>query len=134
MLQRPDHFPSPYMHNLFFSKIFKLGVYISRTSNCTNSIVVTPEDLSSIREDWIDDGHLLRKDRVHLTRQGVNNARDLIRKAFLYWWDYNNSTLTPTYPILSLRELLTPGGREFFLHLQIHVPCVLRCRETQVSH
>ena len=75
------------MCDLFFKKISKLGVFVSRTTRCTNSIVIKPEDLSRGQEDWIVDRFLLQKDRVHLTRQGVKNAGDLIRKAVLYWGD-----------------------------------------------
>ena len=78
------HFPSAYVRDLFFSEIFKLGLYISRTSRCTNSIVVMPEGLSGIREDELDDELLLQKDRVHFKRQGVKTAGDLFRKAVLY--------------------------------------------------
>ena len=82
------------MPDLFFSKIFKLGVYIVRTSSCTNSIVITPKDLSGIWENWINDRVLLHKDRVHLTRKGVKAAGDLIKKAVLYWGDYKNLPVT----------------------------------------
>ena len=39
-----------------FGKLFKLGVYISRTPRCTNSIMIPLEDMSSSHEDWIDKG------------------------------------------------------------------------------
>ena len=50
--------------------------------------------LSSNREDWIDNGLLLQKDGVYLTRQEVKAAADLIRKAVLYWGDYKNLSAT----------------------------------------
>ena len=72
------------MRDLFFSEIFKLGVFISRSTRWTNSVVITPEELSSGREELIFDRLVLQKDKVHLTPQGANNAGDLIRKAVLY--------------------------------------------------
>ena len=109
----PDHFPTPYMHDLFFSKRFKLGMYISRSSECTETVVITPEDLSSTWEEWIEDGAFLLKDRVHLTKHGVKAAWDLIRKAGVI----TQASLLPTYPILSLKglpTLLQLGGHECF--------------------
>ena len=99
----PDHFPTPYMQDLFFSEIFKLGTYISRSSECTETVVITQEDLSSTREEWIEDGALLLKDKVHLTKPGVQAAGDLIRKAVLYWGDHTS------IPVANLSHTIPEG-------------------------
>ena len=99
----PDHFPTPYIRDLFFSEIFKLGMYISRSSECMETVVITPEDLSSTREEWIEDGAFLLKDRVHMTKHGVKAAGDLIRKAVLFWGDHTS------IPVANLSNTI-PGG------------------------
>ena len=91
------------MSNLFFSKIFKLGTYNSRSSECTETAVIMPEDLSSTREEWIEEGAFLLKDRVHLTKHGVKAAGDLIRKAVLNWGDHTS------IPVANLSHTIPEG-------------------------
>ena len=47
--------------------------------------VITLEDISNACEDWINDGVLLIKDKVHLSSKGVKTAGDLTRNAVSHW-------------------------------------------------
>ena len=70
-----------------------------RSAECTETVVITPEDLLGTREDWIKEGAFLLMDRVHLTKNGVKAAKDLIRKAVLYGGDHKNIPVAnPYYP------------------------------------
>ena len=66
-------------------------------------MVITLEDFSSTREEWIEDGAFLLKDRVHLTKHGVKAAGDLIRKVVLYWGDHTS------IPVANLSHTIREG-------------------------